>query len=77
MRLSSSEGIDLSCNLSWWIEIRTTDPPCIYYFGPFNSPDEANLYQAGYIEDLIQEQARGITVELKKCQPQTLTIYED
>ncbi len=77
MELIKSEKINLSSNLSWWLEIHTIEPLCIYYFGPFNSSDEANFYESGYIEDLIQEKAQGITVESKRCQPQMLTIYED
>ena len=63
--------------LAWWIEIRTEIPPCTYYFGPFDSLKEAEISQHGYIEDLVGEKARGITVELKRCQPQMLTISEE
>jgi hypothetical protein len=63
--------------LPWWIEIRTKLPACIYYFGPFESKKEARLSQHGYIEDLVEEKAQGITVELKKCQPHMLTIYQE
>ena len=63
--------------LSWWLEIKTAKPQCIYYFGPFTSPKEARFYQAGYVEDLVQEQAEGITIQLKKCQPQELTICSE
>ncbi|MEM8832804.1 MAG: DUF1816 domain-containing protein [Cyanobacteria bacterium P01_G01_bin.19] len=62
--------------LPWWIEIRTKIPHCIYYFGPFESLKEARFYQHGYIEDLVEEKALGITVEFKRCQPQMLTISE-
>ncbi len=58
----------------WWIEINTTIPLCIYYFGPFNSYHEARLQQPGYIEDLVKEKAIDITVKIKKCQPTNLTI---
>ncbi|NJO26402.1 MAG: DUF1816 domain-containing protein [Richelia sp. SL_2_1] len=51
--------------------------PCIYYFGLFDNPQEAKLNQNGYIEDLISEQASGIYVEIKKCKPNTLTVYEE
>lgn len=61
----------------WWIEIRTKMPPCIYYFGPFDSLKETRLSRHGYIEDLVREKAQGITVELKRCQPQMLTISEE
>ncbi len=63
--------------LSWWLKIQTAQPSCIYYFGPFASPKEARLHQAGYVEDLVQEQAEGITIQLKKCQPQQLTICHE
>ena len=63
--------------LPWWLEIQTTKPSCIYYFGPFASPKEARLYQAGYVEDLVQEQAEGIAIKLKQCQPQELTICSE
>ena len=63
--------------LAWWIEIRTEIPPCTYYFGPFDSLKEAKLSLHGYIEDLLGEKARGIKVELKRCQPQMLTISEE
>ena len=59
--------------LPWWIEITTQDPPCVYYFGAFDSIGEAHLYERGYLEDLILEQAQGITVYLKQCQPEVLT----
>ena len=58
----------------WWLEIKTIIPECIYYFGPFFSEREAQTSQYEYIEDLLQEKAFGITVEVKKANPQELTI---
>ncbi len=63
--------------LLWWLEIQTAKPYCIYYFGPFASPKEARLHQAGYVEDLVHEQAEGITIQLKQCQPKELTICSE
>lgn len=63
--------------LAWWIEIVTQEPACTYYFGPFISAKEAKLSQAGYIEDLEQEKAQGISVQIKQCQPLELTIFEE
>lgn len=63
--------------LTWWVEIQTNLPKCIYYFGPFEDAKEARLSQVGYLEDLLEEQARGITVEIKRCQPENLTIFEE
>ena len=58
----------------WWVEIQTQNPQCTYYFGPFETAVEARDLQDGYLEDLRQEQAQIITVEIKQCQPEELTI---
>lgn len=65
--------------LFWWLEIKTAKPSCIYWFGPFASPQEAHLYHFGYVEDLVEEQAEGITVklELQQYQPKELTVCRD
>jgi hypothetical protein len=68
--ISSNEPNRLS---PWWVEISTAQPSCVYYFGPFESAEEAQIYQPGYIEDLQAEEAEGITVAIKQCQPQILT----
>jgi hypothetical protein len=59
--------------LLWWIEIYTEFPRCLYYFGPFDSGEEAQSHQAGYLDDLHQEGAENILAEIKQCQPLTLT----
>jgi len=61
--------------MPWWVEIKTAEPFCIYYFGPFDSVREAKLNKNGYIEDLVEEKADGISVELKQCQPDNLTVF--
>ena len=61
----------------WWIEIITVKPICIYYFGVFNSVYEAEQFKNGYIQDLHQEQAEIVNVEIKQCQPSNLTIYTE
>lgn len=61
----------------WWVEIRTASPLCTYYFGPFESSAEAELSQNGYIEDLVLEKAQGISVKVKRCCPQQLTVPEE
>ncbi|MBR8837370.1 MAG: DUF1816 domain-containing protein [Stigonema ocellatum SAG 48.90 = DSM 106950] len=63
--------------LAWWVEIETKDPHCSYYFGPFSSDLEAEEAQSGWIEDLAQEGAQGITNQIKWCQPSNLTICKD
>lgn len=62
----------------YWLKISTKVPKCIYYFGPFDSHLEAKSLQGGYIEDLIQENAQGIHIELEHCsQPTKLTVCEN
>jgi hypothetical protein len=59
--------------LAWWVEIVTEEPKCLYYFGPFDTYDEALFYQPGYIEDLQSEAAIGIDAKIVRCQPSILT----
>ncbi len=62
----------------YWLKITTKVPQCIYYFGPFDSSWEAKSLQSGYIEDLLEEQAQGIHVELEQReQPEILTICDE
>jgi hypothetical protein len=63
--------------LAWWVEIVTLTPICTYYFGPFITESEAEIEKYGYIEDLENEGALGITVKVKRCKPEILTICED
>ena len=60
----------------WWIKVETLIPACTYYFGPFDSEQEAKLLQLGYIEDLVREGAQDIAVDIKRVQPKQLTVYE-
>jgi hypothetical protein len=59
----------------WWIKVQTETPTCTYYFGPFSQKDEAKNSQVGYLDDLVKEGAREITVDIEKSCPQQLTIY--
>ena len=61
----------------WWVKIATSEPKCIYYFGSFNSKEDAIDALPGYVEDLEQEQAKGISVEIKQDNPQQLTKTTD
>ncbi|HAC65929.1 MAG TPA: CpcD phycobilisome linker protein [Cyanothece sp. UBA12306] len=65
--------VDEPWGISWWVEISTTHPQCLYYFGPFDDQEEAGFHQGGYIQDLLGEGAQNITVRIKQCQPLTLT----
>ncbi|MBE9098929.1 DUF1816 domain-containing protein [Vacuolonema iberomarrocanum] len=60
--------------LAWWIEVTTETPSCTYYFGPFSNANTANAAKQGYVTDLEQEGAQGITVAIKRCKPSQLTI---
>jgi hypothetical protein len=62
---------------AWWVEIATVKPCCIYYFGPFDTKAEAKAAQLGYVQDLHQEAAHGISVSVKRCQPTELTIFDE
>lgn len=62
---------------AWWVEIVTRNPRCTYYFGPFISSKEADVASGGYVEDLEQEGAQNIVVNIKRCKPDNLTIAED
>lgn len=59
--------------LSWWIEIHTSVPLCTYYFGPFDSQEEARASRTGYVNELYQEEARDIVALVKQGQPHKLT----
>lgn len=60
--------------LAWWVEVETQNPRCTYYFGPFLNATDAKVAIKGYVEDLETEGAQGITVNVKRCKPNTLTI---
>ena len=60
----------------YWIEVTTAQPICTYYFGPFLTRPGAKLAQSGFIEDLETENAEVIKVEIKRCQPEELTIFD-
>jgi hypothetical protein len=62
--------------MGWWIEIFSAQPPCLYFFGPFNSDREAQASQAGFVQDLIHEGAQGLAVRLQWCQPSELTVTD-
>jgi len=59
-----------------WVEIATDFPRCTYFFGPFANIPDAEEAKYGYIEDLEAEDARGISVTVKRCKPEELTIYD-
>ncbi len=63
---------------AWWVEIKTSQPSCTYYFGPFDSEPEATAARGGYIEDLEQEGAQSIQTAVQYCRyPDQLTITDE
>lgn len=60
----------------WWVKIRTSEPSCTYYFGPFPFQWMALRNQAGYCEDLALEQAQGIEAVVLQDEPEQLTLGE-
>ena len=77
-KLFKNLGVKYFQKTPYWLKITTKVPKCTYYFGPFDSPLEAKALQAGYIEDLMAEDALGIHLELEQClQPEVLTVCEN
>lgn len=66
----------VSFKRDWWIKVTTDSPLCTYYFGPFDTIQEAKYCQGGYVEDLENEGASGISAKIQWTQPQTLTLEE-
>ncbi|AMA08203.1 MULTISPECIES: DUF1816 domain-containing protein [unclassified Picosynechococcus] len=63
---------------AYWLEITTEQPECTYYFGPYLSRKEAIAAQPGFLEDLTNEGAQNIDVNLQRCRtPKELTIFDD
>lgn len=61
----------------WWVEVATKQPNCLYYFGPFDSKEEAKANENGYLQDLQAEGAQEIQVIICQGEPEKLTIFED
>ncbi|MEB3294709.1 MAG: DUF1816 domain-containing protein [Synechococcales bacterium] len=63
--------------LAWWVEIKTENPRCTYYFGPFLDEVSAQAHKPGYVEDLEKEGAQNLVITVKRCKPQVLTVVDD
>ena len=59
-------------NFGWWIIILTNNPNYMYYFGPFDNYWEAGWCKNGYVQDLKEEKAKIIDIEIEQCQPRQL-----
>ena len=60
--------------ISWWIEVFTSNPNYLYYFGPFSSYLDAEWSKYDYIQDLEEEKAIIIGTEITQYQPKRLDI---
>lgn len=67
---TSDKGDNLG--LSWWLEVGTANPPCINYYGPFDSQGEAEV-----AKDTSQQEPQIIFSHSKFCQPRQRTLTEN
>lgn len=58
----------------WWIRIVANNPAYVYYFGYFESYEEAEWCRRGYIQDLKQEGSEILFFDITKYQPKELTV---
>ncbi len=68
---------DLRRKQPWWVRVDTKGPQCTYYFGPFDSHTEALAHQPGYLQDIEEEGAVSINVQIHQGKPRCLTIFND
>lgn len=76
--LNSPQAYDESAGepLDWWIQVSMQSPSSVMYFGPFDTHKEAESKLAGYVEDLLQEGATDMVVDIQRCHPETLTASD-
>jgi diguanylate cyclase (GGDEF)-like protein len=74
--MSHQQVVLKQLKMCWWVKIHTVIPCVTYFFGPFDSLEEAEQNHWGYIEDLMAEKAFGITFEFQKAQPKALTLID-
>jgi len=71
-------GSLLGSEQAYWVEVKTAEPACTYYFGPFDIPEEAELAKTGYVEDLEQEGAKQVQATVTRRQrPEQLTVFDE
>jgi hypothetical protein len=62
----------------WWVEVDTDSPKRTYYFGPFDSRQEASDKSNRYIRDLEKKGAKKISINIKQgSQPTQLRASEE
>jgi Domain of unknown function (DUF1816) len=68
------KGGNSTAQATWWTKIYTTNPFCIYHFGPFDRISEAEMSRFGYIQDLEDEGSKVVFMTLTQCCPEDLTL---
>lgn len=58
------------------MEIVTVEEPCTYYFGEFETKQEAEMAKHGYMEDLLAEGHHNMLVQIRLCLPENLTVWQ-
>ncbi len=73
-----TQPIGSSRGREWWVEVDTDSPNRTYYFGPYDSKDEASDNTNGYIKDLEKKGAKKISINIKQGrQPSQLTANDE
>ncbi|MGR3279733.1 DUF1816 domain-containing protein [Acaryochloris marina NIES-2412] len=57
--------------LSWWLEVGTTNPPCINYYGPYVSQVKGEA-----AKQESEKKSQNIYSHSRLCQPRQRTIKE-
>ena len=62
----------------WWVEVDTDSPKRTYYFGPYDSRQEASDKSNKYIRDLEKKGSKKISINIKQgSQPTQLRASEE
>ena len=62
----------------WWVEVDTDSPKRTYYFGPYDSREEASNRSNGYIRDLENKGSKKISINIKQgSKPSQLRASEE
>lgn len=59
---------------NYWIRIVTNNPDYVYYFGSFESYEEAQCCVRGYIQDLKEEGSKIVFFDITRYQPKQLNL---
>lgn len=81
MQIHTREANDIlnstTVQLGWWIEVFTSRPLGIYYFGSFENRLEAEWAKLGCIVNLEIQGRKVLDANIKQCQPRELSLTDD